>query len=490
MSLLYDNRRIRELEGLAIDAGIDEYQLMQRAGLAAFNVLQQRWPHAEKVIICAGKGKNAGDGYILARLVHESGHRVSIYSLFDESDLIGTVLQAAEEAKSIGVDIRRYEPGLPFDSDVIVDALLGTGFSGEMREPYASFINTINEQNNDVFSLDVPSGLNPDTGSIHGAVIDADVTLTFIGLKQGFYTSKGPGRCGEIIVSQLDLSQDLYQKVNATAEIISWDQVRQVLPKRPRDSHKGLYGHVLVIGGDYGMGGAVRMAAEGALRAGAGLVTVATRPEHVPVVSSSRPEIMCHQVAEADELEPLLERATVVVIGPGLGRSPWAEGLLFKTLASPLPKLLDADALNLLSEHPRYNSNWILTPHPGEAARLLDTSCQDLQLDRFSAVQELQKKYGGVVVLKGAGTLVKGSNDIVGICHAGNPGMASGGMGDVLSGIIGGFVAQGLDLFTAAEIGVYIHARASDLAVEAGGGERGLLATDVFTYMRQLVNPS
>lgn len=273
-----------------------------------------------------------------------------------------------------------------------------------------------------------------------------------------------------------------------TPELMDWKKLRLHLPKRKRSADKSCYGHVLIIGGDYGMGGAVRMAAEGALRVGSGLVTVATRPEHVPIVSTNRPEIMCHQVASSHDLKPLLEKATVVVIGPGLGKTDWAEMLLQTVLAYHHPKLLDADALNLLSKNPQHSDQWVLTPHPGEASRLLDTSIQAIQDDRFISVKSLQEKYGGVIVLKGVGTLVQVENSLPRICPAGNPGMASGGMGDVLSGVIGGLIAQKLPLSLSAEVGVMVHALAGDFAAKKGG-ERGLLATDVIEYLRCIVNP-
>lgn len=271
-------------------------------------------------------------------------------------------------------------------------------------------------------------------------------------------------------------------------KILDWVQIKPWLPKRKRDANKSDYGHVLVIGGDHGMGGAVRMAAEAALRVGAGLVSVATRPEHINIVSGIRPEIMCHQVQKPKDLEPLLARATFIIIGPGLGKSEWAQKLLARVLHTSLPKLLDADALNLLAQNPQQSEDWILTPHPGEAGRLLNETTATVQADRERAIKELQKKYAGVVVLKGAGTLIKAQSDEIAICDAGNPGMASGGMGDVLSGIIGGLAAQGLSLEKAAKAGVFVHAQAADL-VAAEGGERGLLATDLLLHLRRLVNP-
>jgi hydroxyethylthiazole kinase-like uncharacterized protein yjeF len=279
-------------------------------------------------------------------------------------------------------------------------------------------------------------------------------------------------------------SDPSYQNV----ELITEAEVRAALPKRARDVSKSNFGHVLVIGGDYGMPGAVRMAAEAAARVGAGLISVATHPEHVAVVAAQRPELMCHAVHNKTELLPLLKKATVIVIGPGLGQSDWSRELLLVAFAATQLKVVDADALNLLAKHPIKQNNWVLTPHPGEAARLLQTETTQIQADRIAAVKELQKRYGGVAVLKGVGTLVQAAEGLPAICQLGNPGMASGGMGDILSGVIGGLLAQGLSPIQAARVGVYIHAKAADLAA-ATSGERGLLATDLLPYLQQLVNP-
>lgn len=271
---------------------------------------------------------------------------------------------------------------------------------------------------------------------------------------------------------------------------LDWQQVRRLLPKRRRDASKGDYGHVLVVGGDYGMGGAVRMAAEAAIRVGAGLVSVATRPEHTSIVSSCRPEIMCHKIETPLDLEHLISRASVLVMGPGLGKSEWSQALFNKLRNTSLPKILDADALNLLADSHQHNDQWILTPHPGEAARLLKCTVAEIQKDRLLAVKKLQAQYGGVIVLKGAGTLIQeGQEEVPLLCTAGNPGMASGGMGDILSGVIGGLLAQKLSLLDAAGVGVLIHSLAADKAVEQGG-ERGLLACDLLPYLRKLANPT
>lgn len=259
-----------------------------------------------------------------------------------------------------------------------------------------------------------------------------------------------------------------------------------LLPPRPRDANKSDFGHVLIVGGDHGMAGAVRMAGEAAARVGAGLVSVATRPEHIDIVSVARPELMCHNIKKIKDLDAVLSRATVIALGPGLGQSTWSQQLFKKILSSKLPKVIDADGLNLLAKKPVHKNDWILTPHPGEAARLLKTTTEEVQNNRFDAALKLQKKYGGVIVLKGARTIIVNTEGKLTTCTLGNPGMASGGMGDVLTGVIAGLLAQGLAPSKAAEFGVFIHAAAGDAA--AKDGERGMLALDLMPHLRKLIN--
>lgn len=257
------------------------------------------------------------------------------------------------------------------------------------------------------------------------------------------------------------------------------------LKPRPNNWHKGLSGHVLVIGGDLGFGGAPQMAAAAALRVGAGLVTIATRVENAGI-NPVFPEIMQKGIAHSQELLPYLERADVIVLGPGLGQSEWSYALWQVALQQNKSIILDADGLNLLAIHPQMNANWILTPHPGEAARLLQTGAENIQTDRIQAVKNLEQRYQGVVVLKGSGTLVCHENNVC-ICLQGNPGMATAGMGDMLSGVLGGLVAQHIPLVDAAKLGVYLHAAAGDLAAKSG--ERGIIATDLLTHLHTLCNP-
>ncbi len=300
-------------------------------------------------------------------------------------------------------------------------------------------------------------------------------------------TALGPDCCGALFCHDLDLSKDLFEQVSNDAVSIDIETFQNGVGPRPRCTHKGDCGHVLVVGGGPGMSGAPLLSALGAARVGAGLITVATHPDHAAFLNQGHPELMCQAVNTERELNILLAKATTVVIGPGLGKSAWAKRLLKVVLASKLPMVVDADALNLIStQRVRKRNNWVLTPHPGEAGRLLKSDTAAVQCDRFAAIAALLKKFGGTMVLKGAGTLVMGDGGAL-ICDAWNPGMASGGMGDLLSGVIAGLAAQGVELPIAAALGVCLHAGAGDLAAKALG-ERGLLATDLLPYLMQLVN--
>ncbi len=257
------------------------------------------------------------------------------------------------------------------------------------------------------------------------------------------------------------------------------------LPTRIANAHKGDFGHVLVIGGDFGYPGAPVLAALGALRAGAGLVTLASHHDTLTGINAVHPEIMCHSIDQVESLKDLLNKASVIVIGPGLGRSTWSQQIYAACHDCNLPQVIDADALFFLAQKPSKNTKYVITPHPGEAANLLQQKAPILEANRYDAIQELIAKYAATVVLKGSGTLVGSPNTEISICNAGNPGMASGGMGDLLSGVIGGLIAQGLDLDTAAKLGVCVHAAAGDMA--AHDGQRGIIATDLLPYIKQLL---
>ena len=489
LSDLYSISQIREIENLAKNKfKIAEKKLMETAGVAAFQAMRHAWASLKNIMVLCGKGNNAGDGYVLARLATQAGFNVSVRHLGQLQDLSSVALDQALACQAIGVDIKPFDPQQPLDADILVDALLGIGIKGEVRAEYAFVVQAINQATALVLAIDVPSGLNADTGDVCGRAVEADLTVTFIGMKRGLVTAHGPAYCGELIVCDLDLPVAAFIEVPPAALVIEEVVIDLNLSPRSRDAHKGDFGHVLIIGGNTGMPGAVRMAAEAAGRVGAGLVTVATRKEHITAMAGSCPEVMCKAVEKPDDLDDLLNRATVLVVGPGLGKDEWAQALFDKVLQSELPKVIDADALNLLAENSQKVSDSILTPHPGEAGRLLSSDSKAIQADRYQAAKQLQQKYKGVIVLKGSGSIVQVADKLPQVCVAGNPGMATGGMGDVLSGIIGGLIAQKLDLATAASTGVQIHAMAADIAA-ATHGERGMLALDLMPHIQELVNP-
>ncbi len=462
-------------------------QLMERAGQAAFDSLLGRWPDARRVVVFCGVGNNGGDGYVVARLARQAGLSVRAFQLPNSRDPAGDAATAWQDALAAGVTVEVWSGELP-ETDLVVDALLGTGLSGEVSGPARQAIAAINRSRVPVLALDIPSGLDADSGSVLGDAIKAQLTVTFIGLKQGLFTGDGPEYRGVLVFSDLGAPAAAYEAEIPTAYRMDANAAARHLAPRPRNAHKGCFGHVLVVGGDRGMAGAARIAAEAAARCGAGLVSVATHPAHASCFGSS-PEIMVHGVAQAADLRPLLARATAVVLGPGLGRGPFGRELFREARDAALPLLLDADALNLLAEDPLQRDDWVLTPHPGEAARLLRVDPAAIQRDRFGSVQELVSRFGGTVVLKGCGSVVAGGAAPVSVCDGGNPGMASGGMGDLLSGVIAGLTAQGWSSAEAARIGVCLHAGAGDRAA-AEGGERGLLATDLLPHLRRLLNPA
>ncbi len=484
---LYSAEATRKLDQIAIqNYHIPGYELMTKAGEAILNLLQEKYPLAKRILVCCGAGNNAGDGYVLARLAKKEGFDVDVVSLIDPEKLTGDAQKAYQEWKSLGYQLMPFDIELLDKAYVVIDALLGTGLQREIEGDWFSLISALNEHSVPVIAVDVPSGLSADTGSALGIAVEADFTLSFIALKKGLFTYQAADYCGEIFFDNLGLPESIYQQVEADAVLLKQNEIKRHLKPRRHDSHKSTFGHVLVVGGDYGMAGAVRMVAESALRAGAGMVSVVTRAEHVSALLSGCPELMVYGIEDSVIPDELLLRASCIIIGPGLGQSDWANHLLGQVLQSYTPKVVDADALNLLSKQDAPRDDWVLTPHPGEAARLLESHTQDIQKNRFLSAGLLQHTYGGVAVLKGAGSLIK-SKDKLAVCRYGNPGMATAGMGDVLTGIIAALIAQGLDLKTAAEMAVLIHAKAGDLV--ATEGERGLLATDLFVEIRRLVNP-
>jgi len=484
---LYNASQVRAIEQSVInDHGVPAYTLMKRAGHTVFEVCRGRLGKDDKVLVMCGPGNNAGDGYEVARLLREGGHSVDVISVTAAEKLDGAAAKARDAWQQAGGDITLFEGEIPQDVDLIIDAMLGTGLERSLRGNFIVAVQLVNAHSAPVIAVDIPTGLNSDTGIPMGSAVIARQTVTFIGLKLGLFIGLAADYCGAVLIGDLEAPQIAFKGVPPVAIRSETEDIAAYLPVRQNVCQKGDFGHVLVMGGDAGLSGAVRMSAEGAARVGAGLVSVATHPLHAPLVNIGRPEIMSHAISSGEMLPPFIEKASVLVIGPGLGRGEWAESCWRPILGLEIPMVVDADALNLLAEEPVFRPNWVLTPHPGEAARLLGVTPDIIQNDRIEAVSKMQARYGGVVVLKGAGSLIASETGIV-VCDAGNPGMASGGMGDVLTGVIAGLLAQGLPLDEAAHVGVLIHAHAGDLA--AGDNPRGMLAGDLLERLREVVNP-
>lgn len=481
---LYLAEQAHEMDQLAIERfnilGID---LMRKAGLKVFELIQQFYPEKDITIFC-GAGNNAGDGYVVAKLALQTNIKVNTVYVSSPDNLTNDASVAYKDFIHSGGVCTAFNPHIELKNCVIVDALLGIGLNRNVSGEFAKAISLINNSNLPVIAIDIPSGLNADTGAIMAHVINAKYTICFIALKQGMFTGYAADYCGKIFFSALELPDSINEKFDHSSKRI----LNKTLSIRNRCAHKGDNGHVLLVGGNVGYSGAIKLAAEAALRAGSGLVTVVTHPNHASIINNDRPELMCHGIKDPTELDHLLNKATVVVIGPGLGKGEWSRGLFQRVIKVNLPMIVDADALNLLADQFAYNDNWILTPHPGEAARLLECTTSEIAHNRFSIVKQIQKKYGGIAVLKGSGTLVYDGHETA-VCTSGNPGMATGGMGDVLAGIIGGLVAQENNRFLATSLAVNLHGRAADLSAK-DLGEIGMLASDLMPYIRKLVNSS
>lgn len=466
---------------------LDEDDLMARAGLAAWRLLLERWPQAQRVGIACGPGNNGGDGYVLAGLARASGRHVFVVRL-DDTVKPGAAQRAAEAYVQAGGEVATFhaDGALP-SADVWVDALFGIGLHRALDGAAADLVLALN-QDAPTLALDVPSGVDADTGDDHGLSVRAAVTLAFIAGKPGLFTGRGRVASGEVVVDPLGLADHVFDDLEAAALLACPEALAGWFVPRARDAHKGRFGHVLCIGGDDGYGGAIALCAEAAHRVGAGLVSVATRAGHVAALLSRRPESMVRAVDAPEALAPLLSRCSVVAIGPGLGAGEWGAALFDAALAAGKPMVVDADALRRV--HPfQLPPHSVVTPHPGEAARMiLAGDIAALERDRFLGANATAAYCGASAVLKGAGTVVADVGLAPVIIDAGNPGMAAGGMGDVLTGAIAGLIAQGMTSREAAVCGALLHAAAGDAAAREGG-ERGLLPSDLFPHLRRLVNP-
>ncbi|PPU07595.1 NAD(P)H-hydrate dehydratase [Xanthomonas arboricola] len=484
---LYDTAAARSLDTQATTLlGGDGYTLMQRAGQAAWQHLLDRWPQARRIVVVCGTGNNGGDGYVLARLAQWAGRQVQVVHLSEHGPASPLAQRACTDYLGVGGAIELFPSPLA-QADVIVDALFGIGLNRAPDAETAALIDAINVAGVPVLALDVPSGIDADHGVAFGAAVRADATLQFLVPHVGLYTGDALEHAGTRATTSLDVPDAAFDGLAPAAH--SWDinaLAAQLRPRR-RNTHKGESGRVLCVGGNLGSGGAIMLTAESALRSGAGLVQVATRAEHVAPLLARCPEAMARPVQADDDIAALADAADVVALGPGLGQDAWAQQLWRTVLASDSAIVIDADGLNLLAANKEpARGPRVLTPHPGEAGRLLGLSTTQVQQDRLAVADALARRFDAVVVLKGAGSVIAAPHAVPRIIDAGNPGMAVGGMGDLLTGVIAALLAQGWSPFDAASRGALLHACAGDAAARAG--ERGLLPTDLLPELRRLAN--
>lgn len=500
------SEQVKSLESQAAKAAnCSMFDLMTRAGEAAYTVLTRHWPKVHKILIVAGNGNNAGDAYVVAKLAQENGKQVCVICEDTQRKLAGDAGIAQEQWLALSGQTRLFDEVGLADFELVIDGLLGTGITGEVNENFQFLIKNINNSKLPVLSLDLPSGMQANTGIALPICIKADITVSFIAPKLGLLTGIGKEFCGHIELSDLGIGTEFYELAAVASQVVNWSLL-QPLKARPIHGNKGTFGKLLCIGGNRGMPGAIRLSAESALRTGTGLVKVYCHQSSGLHVASGRPEIML----QYQDLENALNWSSCVVIGPGLGMDQWAvqklEHLLKYLANNPKPVVIDADALNLLANKKdkahvhKILANLpacILTPHPGEAARLLESTIQHVENDRYLASKKLAQMFGATCILKGAGTLIHSEQNVSQgqplleceswVCNGGNPGMATAGMGDLLTGILAALLAQGMSEQQAAVYGVCLHAEAGD-RIARQYGQRGMIASDLLTPLRAIIN--
>jgi len=480
---LYSAAQVRALDAALIAAGTPGFELMQRAAHAIWRALRREWPEAGAVTVLAGHGNNAGDGYLVAALAQRAGWQVRVLAVDEPRRLHGDAALAYDEARAAGVEVLAWQAEFE-PQGVLVDALLGTGLAGEVREPYGAAIDWVNRSGCPVVAVDIPSGICADTGQVLGAAVKAQLTVTLIGLKLGLYVGPALDHVGRVVFDALQADAEIVAKQQSAARRLAGNLLPRV-PARQPTTHKGQLGHLLVVGGDQGTGGAALLSAQSALRSGAGMVSLATRAEHIGAAQTRLPEVMSLAVASANQLHALADKITVWVVGPGLGQGAWGRSLLSAAVAAGGAQVWDADALNLLAAGAaRIAPGSVITPHPGEAARLLGISTAALQADRPAAAKALAQRHEVICVLKGAGTLVADPAGRLLVCDRGDPVMAGAGLGDVLAGLIGALIAQGCSAWQAACLGVWAHAGAGESLAQKGNG---LAAGDLCDAIRHLL---
>lgn len=483
---VYRTAGIRELEAKAL-AALQPPGLMERAGLAAAQIARDLTA-GRRVLVAAGPGNNGGDAFVVARYLKSWSFAIDVVFAGDAAKLSADA-RAAHSAwlACDGTTLSAIPAGGRWD--LVIDGLFGIGLQRDLGGVHAGLVNAINSLDAAVLALDAPSGLDADTGRVLGCAVRASHTATFIGLKPGLLTLDGPDHSGEIHVCTLDL--DTAALTPPQGEVIGSEVIAAVLPARRANSHKGDYGSLGIIGGAHGMVGAALLAGRAAINLGAGRVYVGLLGADSAGVDPLQPELMLRTVDEVLRINHL----NCLAVGPGLGQLPDAHQVLAAALQVNLPLVIDADALNLIALDAelqqlvtRRTAATLLTPHPAEAARLLGSTTTAVQADRIAAATELASRYRSHVILKGAGSICALPDGKWFINTSGNPGMASAGMGDVLTGIVAALLAQGADARNAMLAGAHLHGAAADSLAAAGSGPVGITAGEVIAAARQLMN--
>ena len=488
--------------------GIPGSILMENAGRESVELI--RWLNKGelknvKVLILAGKGNNGGDGLVIARHLLNQGAKPEVWLMAEGEQLAGdarlnydilTAMQAPLQTLLTETELSGFTQAL-LGADLVVDALYGIGFQGQLGELESRVIQLINSASAVVIAIDIPSGLEADSGNSWGEAVRADYTVSFAAPKQGFFQPGAGEYLGQVLIADISIPQALQAEAQFPDALIDTELVKPWLQPRQPMGHKGDYGHLLVIGASAGMSGAVSMTCRAALRSGAGLVTAAVPQSLVGVVDSSAAELMCRGLAETPEItiaaealpaiEALLGTSSVCAIGPGMSRYREAGTIMqFVLEHTGIPVLIDADGLNSLQDNTNILSRRqvpvVLTPHPGEMARLTGLSIGEIQRQRLKVAREYSQRWGVILVLKGHNTIVSTASGEIYLNPTGNPGMATAGSGDVLSGIISGLMCQGLSPLNATVAGVYIHGRAGDRGAQIKG-QRGLVAGDLIDHL-------
>lgn len=496
---------MRALDARVIASGISGYTLMERAGRGAcremMRVLELRLPPSSRqaFTILAGKGNNGGDAYVVARCLAEAHQAVTVFAGCAPTELSGDALaHAIRLPTSVPVQVVEQLPAASLrPGHVVVDGLLGTGFKGPLRPPYERFLTQVNASGCPVVALDVPSGLDGDTGQVGSVAIEADWTLTMALPKQGLLTAAGLRHCGCLRCVDLEIPESFLAAVPAAGpEAIMLPDARALVRRRPREAHKGVFGHVLIVGGSGLYGGAPFLAAGGAARAGAGLVTVAIPAGCEPLCAVPASLIVrrladdgggCFGTASLAALADLARTRDAMVFGPGLGDAREGRDVLAQAIRCGLPLVVDADGLRLLAAQPSLTlearAAMVLTPHPGEMKGLLmGFGCHGaLSSPRVEQARALASRSGALVVLKGLGTVVAAPDGRVALNTSGTAALATAGTGDVLAGIIGALLGQGLAGWDAARLGVFVHGLAAEMGLEA---ERSMTADDLVERLR------